>query len=174
MLMARILTYGLVSARRVEFIHFIICAAVMPHVEKSALVPYADADMFVLVDAVERYAEFLPWCGGADLIERTDSLTVATIHIDYRGIRQSFTTENAKRRPTEMQMKLRDGPFSRLDGTWRFQALASDACKVSLMLDYGFANALLEKAIGPVFGVIANTMIERFVARADAIYGGKA
>ncbi len=145
----------------------------MPHVEKSALVPYSDADMFALVDEVEHYAEFLPWCGGTDLIERSDSITVATIHIDYRGIRQSFTTENAKHPSVEMRMKLRDGPFSRLDGVWRFQALSSEACKVSLMLDYGFSNSLLEKAVGPVFGVIANTMIERFVARADAVYGGR-
>jgi ribosome-associated toxin RatA of RatAB toxin-antitoxin module len=145
----------------------------MPHVEKSALVPYADAKMFALVDAVERYPEFLPWCGGSELIERTAELTVATIHIDYRGLRQSFTTENNKRDQSEMQMKLRDGPFSRLDGAWRFQSLSADACKVTLTLDYGFANALLEKAIGPVFGMIANTMIERFVARADALYGRK-
>lgn len=145
----------------------------MPHVEKTALVPYADADMFALVDAVERYPEFLPWCGGTALIERSDMFTVATIQIDYRGIRQSFTTENAKQAPSEMRMKLRDGPFSRLDGAWRFQALSARACKVSLMLDYGFANALLEKAVGPVFGVIANTMIERFVERADKVYGGQ-
>lgn len=145
----------------------------MPHVEKSALVPYADARMFALVDAVESYPEFLPWCGGSELIERSAELTVATIYIDYRGIRQSFTTANTKLGQSEMQMTLRDGPFSRLDGTWRFQALSAEACKVTLTLDYGFANALLEKAIGPVFGVIANTMIERFVARADALYGGK-
>jgi ribosome-associated toxin RatA of RatAB toxin-antitoxin module len=145
----------------------------MPHVEKSALVTHADAEMFALVDAVERYPEFLPWCGGAALIERSDTLTVATIHIDYRGIRQSFTTENAKQTSSEMRIKLRDGPFSRLDGVWRFQALSPGACKVSLMLDYGFANALLEKAVGPVFGVIANTMIERFVERADKVYGGQ-
>ena len=84
---------------------------------------------------------------------------------------QSFTTENTRVGCEQMQMKLRDGPFSQLDGVWRFQALGEAACKVSLALDYGFANALLEKAVGPVFGMIASTMIERFVARADAMYG---
>ena len=145
----------------------------MSHVKKSALVAYSAADMFALVDDVARYPEFLPWCGGADVLEQTATLTVATVHIDYLGIRQSFTTENTKVKNSEMNLKLRDGPFERLDGKWRFQELDKSACKVSLELDYGFANPLLEAAVGPVFGIIANTMIERFVARADELYGDK-
>ena len=143
----------------------------MSHVEKSALVAYSATDMFALVDDVARYPEFLPWCGGAEVREHSDMTTVATIHIDYLGIRQSFTTENTKLDGDEMHMKLRDGPFDHLDGTWCFRRLDEAACKVSLVLDYGFANPLLEAAIGPVFGIIANTMIERFVARADQLYG---
>ena len=127
--------------------------------------------MYALVDDVERYPEFLPWCGGAETPERDATRTLAIIHIDYRGIKQSFTTENTKVENVEMQMKLREGPFDRLEGAWRFQALADSACKVMLVLDYGFANPLLEKAVGPVFGMIANTMIERFIARAEALYG---
>ncbi len=143
----------------------------MAHVAKSALVPYSAAEMFALVDEVEHYPEFLPWCGGTEVIERDKLKTVATIHIDYLGIRQSFTTENSKVDNVEMAMTLRDGPFDRLDGLWRFQPLGASACKVMLTLDYGFNNPLLDKAIGPVFGVIANTMIERFVSRADALFG---
>jgi ribosome-associated toxin RatA of RatAB toxin-antitoxin module len=143
----------------------------MSHVEKSALVPYSAARMYALVDDIERYPEFLPWCSGASTPESDATRTLATIDIDYRGIRQSFTTENSKIENVEMRMKLREGPFSRLDGTWRFQALSESACKVSLVLDYGFSGPLLEKAVGPVFGVIANTMIERFIARAEMLFG---
>lgn len=143
----------------------------MSRVEKSALVPYSAANMFALVDDVERYPAFLPWCGGAEVLERDAVKTVATIHIHYLGIRQSFTTENTKVDNLEMKIKLLDGPFEHLDGVWRFQALETSACKIIFILDYGFANTLLEAAIGPVFGVIANTMIDRFVARADTLYG---
>ena len=143
----------------------------MSHVEKSALVPYSAAKMYALVDDCERYPEFLPWCSGAETPERSATWTLATIHIDYRGIRQSFTTENTKVENAEIQMKLREGPFNQLEGAWRFQVLSDTACKVSLMLDYGFSNSLLEKAVGPVFGMIANTMIERFVTRAEALFG---
>ncbi len=143
----------------------------MSTVDKSALVPYSAAQMFALVDDIERYPEFLPWCGGASVDRRDDATILATLHIDYRGIKQSFTTENSGEKNAVIHMRLVDGPFSRLDGLWRFQALSASACKVTLTLDYGFANALLETAFGPVFGVIANTMIERFIARSEALHG---
>ena len=127
--------------------------------------------MYVLVDDCERYPEFLPWCSGAETPVRDQTRTLATIHIDYRGIRQSFTTDNTKIENVEIRMSLREGPFSELDGAWRFLALSESACKVSLTLDYGFASTLLEKAVGPVFGMIANTMIESFVTRAEKLYG---
>lgn len=143
----------------------------MPLVQKSALVAHSATRMFALVDEVERYPEFLPWCGGTRLLVRDALTTVATIEINYHGIRQAFTTANTKQGTESMQISLRDGPFRELAGEWRFTALSSTACKVLLRLDYSFANAVLETAVGPVFGMIANTMIERFVARADVLYG---
>jgi ribosome-associated toxin RatA of RatAB toxin-antitoxin module len=140
-------------------------------VEKSALVPYSHEKMFALVDDVERYPEFLPWCGGGTVSERTELVTVATILIDYRGIKHAFTTRNTKQGIEVMEIRLVEGPFKNLDGVWHFQALAENACKISLALDYGFASTVLEKAVGPVFGMIATTMIERFVERADALFG---
>ena len=145
----------------------------MSRVEKSALVPYAGAKMFALVDDVALYPEFLPWCGEGVVTERTAEITIAKITIDFHGIKQSFTTRNTKRGLLEMDIQLVDGPFKRLDGAWRFQPLAENACKIALELEYGFANALLENTVGPVFDMIANTMIERFVARADTLYQGQ-
>lgn len=143
----------------------------MPHIEKSALVPYSAASMFSLVDAVERYPEFLPWCAGTTLRARDAGKTVARIDVDFRGVKQSFTTENTKMGSEKMEMQLIEGPFREFAGTWRFTPLGDAGCKVIFELDYTLANALLESALGGVFGVIANTMIERFVARAEVLYG---
>ncbi len=143
----------------------------MPLVQKSALVPHSAAEMFALVDDIERYPQFLPWCGGTRVLSRDALTTVATIDINYLGIRQSFTTANLKQGSKSMQITLREGPFKELEGAWHFAPLGRDGCKVSLRLDYAFANAVLDAAVGPVFGMIANTMIERFVERAAALYG---
>jgi len=143
----------------------------VPEVNRSVLVDYTPEQMFALVDAVERYPEFLPWCGGASVSHRDDARTRATIEISYRGIKQRFTTENAKRPPTEMDIYLVEGPFRELDGHWRFTALGEHSCKVEFRLRYEFSSRLLATLLGPVFDFIANSFVEAFVKRANRLYG---
>ena len=143
----------------------------MAIVEKSVLIPLSPQQMFDLVDRVEDYAQFLPWCGGTELIERTSEVTAARIHINYHGVKAHFSTENAKDVPHWMNISLRDGPFRRLDGGWRFIALGDAGCKVEFKLHYEFSSKLLEKVLGPVFGHIVGTFVDSFVKRAHQIYG---
>jgi ribosome-associated toxin RatA of RatAB toxin-antitoxin module len=143
----------------------------MPSVSKSVLVPYAAPRMFELVERVEDYPQFLPWCGGAQVHERAADRMIATIRIDFRGLRQSFTTENLHEPDRSIRMRLRDGPFSQLDGLWLFQPLREDACKIAFSLEYAFAGALLSRALSPVFDQIAAGFVDAFVRRAEVIYG---
>ncbi len=145
----------------------------MHKVEKTVLVMHSAAQMFALVDAVEDYPKFLPWCGGVDLLERTETSTSATLHINYHGIKQQFTTQNSKQFPHSMQISLKNGPFKHLDGDWYFTELRTDACKIEFRLNYEFANSFLEKLIAPVFSHIATTFVDGFVAQADKIYASK-
>lgn len=142
----------------------------MAQVEKSVLVAHPPERMFELVDRVEDYPLFLPWCGGTTLQSRDATSTVATIHIAYMGIRQSFTTENTKEAPRLMRIRLLDGPFSKLEGDWRFIPLGDDACKIELRLDYTFSGRMLEAVLAPVFSHITNTFVDAFVKRADAVF----
>ncbi len=142
----------------------------MAVVEKSVLIERSAAQMFDLVDGVEDYPKFLPWCGGAEVLERSESKTVARVHINYHGVRAHFSTENAKEYPTLMGMRLLDGPFRQLDGSWSFKPLGESACKVEFHLHYEFSSKLLEKVVGPVFNHIANTFVESFVKRAHQVY----
>ena len=146
----------------------------MQCVNKSVLVPYSDHQMFELVDRVELYPQFLPWCGGTRVIEQGENVKTARIEIDYHGIRAHFTTDNANRPPESIVITLRDGPFRHLHGEWRFRALGEVGCKVELALAYEFAAHLLDKAIGPVFSHIANTFIDAFVRRAEHVYAVQA
>jgi ribosome-associated toxin RatA of RatAB toxin-antitoxin module len=142
----------------------------MARVEKSVLVAHTPERMFELVDRVEDYPVFLPWCGGTELKWRDERSTVATIHIAYMGIRQSFTTENAKTHPREMRIKLQNGPFSELEGDWSFVALGDEACKVEFRLHYVFSSRVLETILAPVFSHITNTFVDAFVRRADEVF----
>lgn len=139
----------------------------MAEVKKLVLIEQSAPRMFELVDRVEDYPKFLPWCGGTQLIRRTDEVTVARIHISYHGITTDFSTENDKVYPRHMLIKLLDGPFRHLEGSWDFTPLGETACKIQFRLHYEFAHKLLEKALGPVFHHVANTFVDSFVKYAD-------
>lgn len=143
----------------------------MAEIEKSVLVEYSADQMFALVDGVEDYPKFLPWCGGASVDMRDDITMHATVNIDYHHLKHSFTTKNTRLYPELIKMTLLDGPFKDLDGSWRFVPLSENACKIEFHLKYTFSNKLLEKLVGPVFYMIANSFVEAFIERAKVVYG---
>jgi ribosome-associated toxin RatA of RatAB toxin-antitoxin module len=142
----------------------------MPRVEKSVLVPFDAGEMYALVDGVEDYPRFLPWCGGATVLSAGPEGRTARLDIDYHGIKTHFTTVNRNDPPRMITIALKDGPFRELRGEWRFRALAPKACKVEFNLAYEFSTPILGRIIGPVFNHIANTFIDAFVRRAETVY----
>lgn len=143
----------------------------MAVVHKTVFLGYSAEQMFDLVANVDDYPKFLPWCGGVKVLERSEEKLVACLAINFHGVKQSFTTANINQRPTQMTMKLVDGPFKVMDGVWTFKALCADACKVEFDLRYEFSSMILEQLIGPVFGMIANNMVDSFCKRAETVYG---
>lgn len=143
----------------------------MAAVEKSVLIEHTAAEMFELVDDVDHYPLFLPWCSSVEVHEKTERQTAATLHINFHGIKTHFSTVNPKEFPRLMTISLRDGPFRQLDGHWRFTPLGETACKVEFRLHYEFSSKLLEKAVGAVFSHIVNTLVESFVKRAKEVHG---
>jgi ribosome-associated toxin RatA of RatAB toxin-antitoxin module len=141
----------------------------MPTVSKSVLVPRSAEQMFALVDDVERYPQFLPWCSGARVLERNDEVTRARLEIDYRGLRTHFTTVNRKQPPRRMDLQLEEGAFERLEGRWLFTSLGEEGSRVELTLDYELARGSLNLVVAPVLGHIMETLVDRFVARAESL-----
>ena len=145
----------------------------MATVERSILIAYSAQQMFDLVEDIEAYPRFLPWCERTRVDYRDEQKTIATLHINYLGVKSHFTTENEKRSPVFMSLKLVDGPFRRLEGGWHFRPLDEQACKIEFQLAYEFSSKLFDKMIGPVFGQICNTFVDAFARRAEQVFGEK-
>lgn len=143
----------------------------MAVVHKSVLLAYSAEQMYALVENFEDYPKFLPWCGGAQVLEREGDCIVASLTISYRGVKQSFITRNTNSPPTSINMELVEGPFKLLHGTWGIKPLREDACKVEFNLHYEFSSRVLEQLIGPVFSMIANSFVDSFCKRAETVYG---
>jgi ribosome-associated toxin RatA of RatAB toxin-antitoxin module len=145
----------------------------MAEVRKLVLIEHTAQQMFDLVDDVENYPKFLPWCGGGEVRLRSNAQTLATLHINYHGIKTHFSTANEKEPPFLMRMYLTEGPFRHLEGEWRFTPLGTTACKIEFRLFYEFSSHLLERVLGPVFNHIATTFVDAFVKRAIQVYPEK-
>jgi ribosome-associated toxin RatA of RatAB toxin-antitoxin module len=143
----------------------------VPVVNKSALVKYSAQSMYELVDDIESYPEFLPWCSGSAVLVRNHDFVEATVNVSRSGFKSSFTTRNQLNSPINIKMVLIDGPFSHLEGDWDFTALREDASKISLNLDFEVSSAIASMAFGGIFNQICNTMVSSFTARAKQIYG---
>jgi len=143
----------------------------MADVNKTVLIGQSADRMYSLVTDVARYPEFLPWCGGVDIYEQTETILDAKIKIHFKGIEQFFHTRNTNQRPNSIDMQFVDGPFKKFTGQWRFIPLREDACKIEFNLHWEFKSAILDKIIGPVFSYIASTFVDCFVKRAEQLYG---
>ena len=140
----------------------------MPTVLKSVLVPHSAARMFALVEDVERYPQFLPWCPSTTVFERTPEVTRARLDIDYHGLVSHISTLNRKG-ADRMDLEFVDGPFERFHGHWRFLPLGEGGSRVEFALDYTFSSGAMNRLLAPVFGKIIETLVDRFVAEADRV-----
>src|SRR2546421_13101632 len=143
----------------------------MKKISRSAIVEHSAQALYALVDDIEAYPQFLPWCQAAR-VERGAAGTRATLTVGMRGLRQSFTTQNENRPGAAIDMRLVEGPFSRFTAAWRFRPLSAQACSIEFSMEYEFESRALAKLLEPLFEHIADTMVDAFTRRAAQSHGG--
>ena len=147
----------------------------MTLVTRSALVPYKAEQMFDLVNDIDAYPEFLPWCKEAEILRQSATEIHARLTVSKGGVKQQFATCNTLTHPSRIDMKLENGPFQKLEGYWQFDELGQgqeiDGCKASLYLEFEFANPLLAAMFGAAFKSMADTLLDAFIQRAKDKYG---
>jgi ribosome-associated toxin RatA of RatAB toxin-antitoxin module len=144
----------------------------MKKIARTAIVEHSAEAMHALVEDVEAYPRFLPWCRAARVLERGAGGTRASLTVGLRGLRQSFTTLNQSQPGRSIDMRLVEGPFRRFDADWRFVPLSPDACRIEFSLAYEFSRRSLGRLLAPLFDGIADSMVEAFVRRAGEIHEG--
>ncbi len=145
----------------------------MRKVNRTALVPYAAREMFRLVDDIESYPEFLPWCNAASVEQRDGNTVVATLELRKGAVSRQFTTRNTSKEFSRIDLALVGGPFKRLSGGWRFRDVGENGCEVGLELEFAFDNFLMDMMFGAFFEDTCNSLVDAFVHRATQVYGPK-
>lgn len=137
----------------------------MKRISRSAIVECSAEDFYDLVEAIESYPEFLPWCVAAEMHERGPGRSVATLTLSAKGLRHSLTTENTHVRGQSIEMRLVEGPFRKFAAAWRFTPLGAGACKAEYSMEYEFSNRVVAAALEPVFRRIADSTVDAFAKR---------
>lgn len=143
----------------------------MTVIERSALLPYSDQQMFDLVNDVESYPHFMEGCQGAEIISQHDNIVTARLDLGKAGITYSFSTRNYLDPPKSIEMELVDGPFRSFEARWEFKALGPQACKVSLFMRFEFTSALIDIALKRIFDHSSRNLVNAVTARAKEVYG---
>jgi ribosome-associated toxin RatA of RatAB toxin-antitoxin module len=143
----------------------------MKRIARSAIVEHCAADMYALVEDIEAYPRFLPWCAAATVEERRPGATRASLTAGFGRVRQSFSTRNENVPGAAIDMHLVEGPFREFAAQWRFVPLAPRACRIEFAMRYEFSSPGLGKLLAPLFERIADTMVDAFARRADEIHG---
>ncbi len=133
---------------------------------------YTPDQMFDLVNDVEAYPRFLPWCRGSRVLSKNEDVICASLDIAKGGIHHEFSTRNMLDHGNAIRIELIDGPFRHLEGHWQFKPIGGNqGCRVQLDMDFEFSTRLLDLALGPVFTQISGSLVDAFCKRAQEIYG---
>jgi ribosome-associated toxin RatA of RatAB toxin-antitoxin module len=143
----------------------------MSIIKRSALVPYTPRQMFELVNNIEDYPRFLPWCHKSHIINKDEKEVTATLDIAWSGIHKSFTTRNHLFPYGKVGIELVEGPFHHLEGVWEFTPMGEEGCKINLHLEFEVAGSFIDRMIEPIFNHIANSLVDAFCKRAAEVYG---
>ena len=143
----------------------------LQHFRSITTLHYSAEEMYDLVNDIEAYPQFLPWCTAAQIVSRNDNTLRARIALAKGKIKQSFTTANTLQPGRAIHMRLVEGPFKHLTGNWRFAPLDAHSCQVSLEMNFEFANRIISLALGPIFNRILNALVRAFQQRAVDLYG---
>jgi ribosome-associated toxin RatA of RatAB toxin-antitoxin module len=140
-------------------------------ITRSVLVPYPVESMFDLIERAEAYPEFLPWCTGAEIFERSDEWVAARIEFSYFKIHFGVRTRNQKHRPEWLKVRLVEGPFRRFQGDWLLTPLGSAGCSIRFDVSYEISDGLLDTLARPAVDYVSRSMMDAFVKRADHFMG---
>lgn len=145
----------------------------MPDINKSKLVPYTQEQMYELVNDIDSYSEFIPWCVSSQVVSSSPDEVKGTLAFARGGLHKEFTTLNRLQPHKMIEIRFVNGPFKRLEGFWRFEPKESGQCLVSLDLEFEFSSRLVKLVFGPIFNQVANTLVDAFCKRADSVYSKK-
>jgi len=163
----------------------------MREIKHTALVARPPGRLFDLINDIESYPSFVPWCTHARVLSRSAREIVATIGVQRGPLQSEFTTRNELEQDRRVLMHLVSGPFKVLEGEWLLTPiaqpttavppsatseplvqgrLANVGCRVQLTMQFAFKSPLTAILFEQKFAETAASLMDAFVARARTFH----
>lgn len=143
----------------------------MSQIKKTSTMSFTPRQMFELVNDIESYPKFLPWCASTRVEKAGDNEIIATMSLSWAGVQQSLTTRNTLQPDKRIDMDLIKGPFSSFAGCWMFDERSPGRCRVGLEVKYEFETILQRLALGGLFKYVMYSSVDAYKHRARQVYG---
>ena len=144
----------------------------MTTISRHSLVMYTPEQMYDLVNDIEAYPSFLPWCRSSKILSQSDDEMSASLDLAKGGLHHQFSTRNKLVPGKSIDISLIEGPFQHLEGHWKFVMIGDNqGCRMQLDMDFEFSNRLISMALGPIFTQVSGSLVDAFCKRAQEIYG---
>ena len=132
-------------------------------IKKEAIILESKDKVFNIVNRVNLYKNFVPYCIDSKIISEQNNQMEAKLDFNVKGIKISFTTKNIIKNNEYIEMKLVDGPFKYLDGKWKFKEVDNKTI-IELSLKYEVKSKILHYAFGKSLEKISEILVKSFVA----------
>lgn len=131
--------------------------------------------MFDVIQDVERYHEFLPWCHSSVVKSRHKSFLTADLVVGFPPVVESYTSQVTLLRPYTIKAESTQGKlFSELINLWKFSPGLKgkpQTCIIDFHVSFDFRSAIASQVSHVFFNEVVRAMMGAFYNEAKRRYG---
>ena len=146
----------------------------MPSASIKKKIPCSKKNLIEMVLDIEKYPEFVPWCLGSKIHDKTDKGNTIEIKADLT-IGKSFFSDTYKsfvvynKSEDSIHVTNIDGPLKHLENEWFFRQ-DGDASEVEFHVDFELKNKILNILMIKSFDLGLKKIADAFEKRAIQLF----
>jgi coenzyme Q-binding protein COQ10 len=131
-----------------------------------------DKVLGVILD-IENYPKFLPWCGGARIISKSNDQITADLIISFKAINVKYTSLVTIKNTLNdndvifVTSNMIEGPFKFLNSRWKLTKIDEGKTYIEFDIEFSFQSVLLKTLITPVFSNASSKILNSFEGYLD-------
>ena len=116
--------------------------------------------IFTLINQVDKYSDFLPWCNDIIIKEKTQKYIITEVKVGFQNINEKYLCKVLLYPKKRILLDYISGPFEYLEIDWKFSKISKNKTEVNFFCNFRFQSLFLrlctsfflEKAVKKMVG----------------------